>query len=119
MNIPAFLRDADMTLLDTLGACKTNEELDSALTEAGVEHSASDLAPLFAALTPLRSPSATTDVFNNFSSQDFEKVASSLSAMMNSAQGKSDSSEGAMPGGIDRESINNLLSFLSNNKEGK
>ena len=120
MNIPAFLRDAEMELLDKLGTCQTKEELDNALTQEGIDHTAADLGPLFAALTPMRSPSAADDLFSNFSSADFESMASKLQSMMsggvNSAE-KAKANPSGDPSGVNMGSLNDLLSFLSNNKE--
>ena len=112
MNIPAFLRDAEMELLDKLGTCQTKEELDNALTQEGI----ADLGPLFAALTPMRSPSAADDLFSNFSSADFESVASKLQSMMSSGVNPVEKAKDH-PSGVDMGSLNDLLSFLSNNKE--
>ena len=117
MNIPAFLRDADMELLETLGACQTKEELDAALTSEGIEHSAADLGPLFAALTPMRSPSTADDVLSTFSSADFENMASKLQSMMSARGMNTSSSDKRAPSGVDMGSLSDLLSFLSNNKE--
>ena len=74
MTIYAFLRDAEMELLDKLGTCQTKEELDNALTQEGIDHTAADLGPLFAALTPMRSPSAADDWFSNLSSASIYDV---------------------------------------------
>ena len=116
MNIPAFLRDAEMELLDKLGTCQTKEELDNALTQEGIDHTAADLGPLFAALTPMRSPSAADDLFSNFSSADFESMASKLQSMMSSGVNPVEKVKDH-PSGVDMGSLNDLLSFLSNNKE--
>lgn len=120
MNIPAFLREADMDLLDKLGGCKTKDELDVMLTEEGIEHSAADLGPLFAALTPMRSPEAADAMFKNFSGDDFQKMASQLQSMMSGAGKKGAQPAGSRKGGkpkVDQSSLNDLLTFLSNNKE--
>lgn len=116
MNISAFLRDAEMELLDKLGTCQTKEELDNALTQEGIDHTAADLGPLFAALTPMRSPSAADDLFSNFSSADFESMASKLQSMMSSGVNPVEKAKDH-PSGVDMGSLNDLLSFLSNNKE--
>lgn len=116
MNIPAFLRDAEMELLDKLGTCQTKEELDNALIQEGIDHTAADLGPLFAALTPMRSSSAADDLFSNFSSADFESMASKLQSMMSGDVNSAEKAK-ANPSGVDMGSLNDLLSFLSNNKE--
>lgn len=116
MNIPAFLRDAEMELLDKLGTCQTKEELDNALTQEGIDHTAADLGPLFAALTPMRSPSAADDLFSNFSSADLDSMAFKAS-IYDVEWCKSSRKDKDHPSGVDMGSLNDLLSFLSSNKE--
>ena len=55
-------------------------------------------------------------MFSNFSSADFESMASKLQSMMLSGVNPVEKAKDH-PSGVDMGSLNDLLSFLSNNKE--